>query len=101
MPIILTGKLFQDIYNKMGIHRSVLSRCCEDGATLFVPIIPWSATAIYFSGALGVATIEYLPYAIFCWLNPIVSIFMSFCTIGLISCNEDGSQRFFFQNNRQ
>lgn len=97
MPIILTGKLFQDIYNKMGIHRSVLSRCCEDGATLFVPIIPWSATAIYFSGALGVATIEYLPYAIFCWLNPIVSIFMSFCTIGLISCNEDGSQRFFFK----
>lgn len=96
MPIILTGKLFRGIYDNMGIHRSVLSRCCEDGATLLVPIIPWAATAIYFSGALGVPTIEYLPYAIFCWLNPVVSILMSICGIGVIWANQDGSQKFCF-----
>ncbi len=78
MPIIVSGRIFRKIYDSSNIARNILSRCCEDGATLLVPIIPWSVTAIFFSQTLGVETIHYLPFAMLCWLNPIISIMFSF-----------------------
>lgn len=72
--IVLTGTVYQDAFDKAGLSRSMLSRCCEEGATVFICLVPWSGTAAFMGGALGVPPLEYIPYAILAWLNPIVSI---------------------------
>lgn len=76
--IILTGNVYQGAFDKSGMSRSMLSRCCEEGATLLIPLVPWSGTAAFMGGALGVSAIQYMPYTFLCWLNPIVSIVLAY-----------------------
>lgn len=84
MPIILTGKLYGRAFDKAGIARSMLSRCSEEGGTLAVPIIPWSVTAGFFSGTLGVSCADYAPYALLNWINPLLSIVLAYLGIFII-----------------
>lgn len=77
MSIILGGRLFSEPYDKLGVNRLVLSRSLEDGATLSAALIPWTTAGAFFASSLGVDVIEYAPYAILNWLNPIVSIVLA------------------------
>ena len=90
--ILLTGTLFGEAFDRVGLDRSILSRCCEEGGTLFVAIVPWATSGAYFTGLFGVATLAYLPYAILCWLNPLVSIAFAFCGKALIFRDKDGNK---------
>lgn len=101
--ILLTGTLFGDAFDRVGLDRSILSRCCEEGGTLFVAIVPWSTSGAYFTGLLGVGTLAYLPYTILCWLNPLVSVFFAFCGKCLIFRDKDGNkiERKFFERKAQ
>lgn len=92
MPIILSGKLFSGAFDKAGISRRMLSRCCEEGATLAVPIIPWSVTAGFFAGTMGVSAVEYIPYALLCWINPILSIVLAYLGIFIVYNKDSKSQ---------
>ena len=58
----------------MGLSRNVLSRCTEDGGTLFSALVPWSSCGVYHSSMLGVSTMAYLPYCFTNILNPIISL---------------------------
>lgn len=77
MSIILGGRLFADAYDKLGVNRLVLSRSLEDGATLSAALIPWTTAGAFFASSLGVDVIDYAPYAILNWLNPIISILLA------------------------
>lgn len=37
-------------------------------------MIPWNATAVFTAGALGVSTATYLPWAVFCYVTPLISL---------------------------
>lgn len=97
--ILLTGTLFGEAFDRVGLDRSILSRCCEEGGTLFVAIVPWATSGAYFTKLLGVATMAYLPFTILCWLNPIISIVFAFMGKSLIFRNKDGEkiEKKFFQ----
>lgn len=90
--ILLTGTLFGEAFDREGLDRSILSRCCEEGGTLFVAIVPWATSGAYFTKLFGVATMAYFPYAILCWLNPLVSIAFAFCGKALIFRDKDGNK---------
>lgn len=36
--------------------------------------MPWTVSALFMGGTLGVATIDYFPWAIFCFLGPVFSL---------------------------
>ena len=74
MSIILGGQLFGKSYDEKGYNRSVLSRSLEEGATLTTPLIPWTTGGAFFAATLGVDTLEYIPWALLNWINPILSI---------------------------
>jgi len=74
LSIVMPGQALRKLYKKRGISRKVLSRSLEDGGTIFSTLVPWSANAIFVSSTLGVATIDYLPYAFFSLLCPLISI---------------------------
>ncbi len=97
--ILLTGTLFASAFDRVKLDRSILSRCTEEGGTLFVAIVPWATSGAYFTSLLGVPTLEYLPFAILCWLNPLISILFAFMGKALIFRDDDGNkiERKFFQ----
>lgn len=62
VSLILTPKIMEKKYDKLGYDRRVLSRNTEFGGTLTSAMIPWSDNGIYMAGILGVSTLDYLPY---------------------------------------
>ncbi len=74
LSILLTGEAYQSQYNKIGLHPKNLSRTLEDAGTVINPLVPWSVCGIFLTDVLGVPTVEYLPFAIFCLISPIITI---------------------------
>ncbi|MGY0504171.1 Na+/H+ antiporter NhaC [Luteimonas sp. e5] len=78
MAIILPGRLYRKEYERRGLAPVNLSRALEDGATLTSPLIPWNTCGAYMAAALGVATADYLPYAFFNLINPLLAMVMAY-----------------------
>ncbi len=74
LSIMLSSQMFKETYFKRGYESRLLSRSCEDGATVTSVLIPWNTCGLTQSTVLGVATITYLPYCFFNILSPIISI---------------------------
>ncbi len=74
LSILLTGEAFQSQYEKVGLHPKNLSRTLEDAGTVINPLVPWSVCGIFITDVLHVPTIEYLPFAFFCLLSPVLTI---------------------------
>lgn len=71
---IITGRAFADTYKKRNIHAKVLSRTCEDSATVLSMLIPWSVPAFFVMGVLGVSAWDYMYYSYFNIFCPIFAI---------------------------
>ena len=74
LSIILTSSVFKDTYAKRGYEARLLSRTCEDSATVTSVLVPWNTCGLVQSTVLGVATLTYLPYCFFNLLSPLTSI---------------------------
>ncbi|WP_036828799.1 Na+/H+ antiporter NhaC, partial [Photobacterium sanctipauli] len=61
LPLIVTAELMGGMYKKFDLCSKNLSRTLEDAGTVIGPLIPWSQGAIFMSGTLGVAVLDYLP----------------------------------------
>ncbi len=77
ISIILTGKLFKDVYRKNGYEARLLSRTTEDAVTVTSPLVPWNSCGMTQSAILGVATLTYLPYCFFNLISPLMSIIVA------------------------
>ena len=69
--------MFKDTYLKNGYEPRLLSRTCEDSATVTSVLVPWNTCGLTQSTVLGVATFTYLPFCFFNYLSPITSIIVS------------------------
>lgn len=78
LSILLTGEAFQAQYKKLGLANKNLSRVVEDAGTVVNPLVPWSVCGIFITSVLGVSTVEYLPFAFFCLLSPILTVLFGF-----------------------
>ena len=74
LSIILTSSMFKDVYRDRGYESRLLSRTCEDGATVTSVLVPWNTCGLVQSTVLGVATLAYLPYCFFNLLSPVASV---------------------------
>lgn len=84
VSIILNCQLFRSAFERKGIHRAVLSRSVEEGATLTTGLIPWTTAGAFYAATLGVATLEYAPYAFLNYLNGPIAIVMASLGLGLL-----------------
>ncbi|MBQ7443696.1 MAG: sodium:proton antiporter [Bacteroidaceae bacterium] len=74
LSIILTCSIFKEAYRERGYESRLLSRTCEDGATVTSVLVPWNTCGLVQSTVLGVATLAYLPYCFFNYLSPVTSV---------------------------
>jgi NhaC family Na+:H+ antiporter len=84
ISIILNCQLFKGAYQEKGVDRAVLSRSVEEGSTLTAGLIPWTTAGTFYTATLGIATLDYAPYALLNLLNPLISIGMALLGIGLL-----------------
>ena len=74
LAIVVPGKMFAKAYKDKGLAPENLSRTLEDAGTVTSVLIPWNTCGAYQSGALGVSTFDYLPYAVFNYLSPVMTL---------------------------
>lgn len=75
-------------YQKRKLAPVNLSRSLEDSATVTSPLIPWNTCGAFMASTLGVATIAYLPYAIFNLVCPFISASYAYFNIKIEPLDE-------------
>jgi NhaC family Na+:H+ antiporter len=78
IALVLPVRLYRTEFEKRGLKAQNLSRACADAGTVTSPLVPWNSCGAYMSAALGVATVAYLPFAIFNIAAPIMSLLLGF-----------------------
>ncbi|MDQ0197866.1 Na+/H+ antiporter NhaC family protein [Neobacillus ginsengisoli] len=76
LPIILTGRSFLPHWSNK-YKKEELARVMGDTTMLFPGMVPWSVLAIMCSTIVGIPLVKYLPYAMFLWILPFLTIFLS------------------------
>ncbi|PFP16099.1 sodium:proton antiporter [Bacillus sp. AFS073361] len=77
LPIILTGRSFLPHWSNT-YGKEELARVMGDSTMLFPGVVPWSVLAIMCSTIVGIPIMAYLPFALFLWILPILTILVSF-----------------------
>nr|WP_300309133.1 Na+/H+ antiporter NhaC [Halomonas sp.] len=79
----LLGPLLRPLVENTGTPAKNLSRILEDTGTTLSPLVPWGVTGAFTAATLGVATSEFLPYAILCYGAIIFSLLFVVTGLGL------------------
>lgn len=93
VSVLMPGELLRPAYVKRGLHPKNLGRTLEDSATIVEPILPWTAAGAYMAATLGVATIEYLPWATFCWTGLIFAAIWGYTGFGIAKLTPEEQEK--------
>ena len=74
LSIIIGGNMYRGLFRRCRMEARLHSRTLEDGVSVTSVLIPWNSCGITQSTVLGVPTLVYLPYCLFNYLTPLVSI---------------------------
>ncbi len=75
LSIVVPGKMYADAFKDRGLAPENLSRTLEDSGTVTSVLFPWNTGGAYIAGVLNVATIQYLPFAFFNIISPMMTLF--------------------------
>lgn len=88
ISIVVPGRMYAETYREMGLHPKTLSNALEGSGTVTSALVPWNTCGVFIAATLGISAFEYIPYAIFNYMMPIMVIAMAF--IGLTIADKDG-----------
>jgi NhaC family Na+:H+ antiporter len=74
IALVLPARVFRVEFARRGLAPTNLSRLTADSGTVTSPLVPWNSCGAFMGATLGVSTILYLPYAIFCYVSPALSV---------------------------
>ena len=77
ISIVLNADIYKEVYHKQGFESRLLSRSCEDSATVTSVLVPWNTCGMTQSTVLGIPTLTYLPYCFFNLISPLMSIIIA------------------------
>lgn len=77
ISIVLTADMFRNVYKTEGYEPRLLSRSCEDAATVTSVLVPWNTCGMTQATVLGVPTLTYLPYCFFNILSPMITLLVA------------------------
>lgn len=79
MGIVVPSRLLKSKYKDIGVDNSVLARTISDTGTIIAPLMPWNINALIISLVTGVSCVAYAPFAMLCFIAPLVTCIM--CSI--------------------
>lgn len=81
LAVILPGQMYEECYRDQRLKLKNLTRTLEAGGTLTAPLVPWNSSGVFVFLTMQVSVIQYLPYALLCWITPIVVILYGYLNI--------------------
>lgn len=75
--IILPGTILQDKYKEMKLDNAVLARTIFDTGVIVAPLMPWNINSFLIKPIMGITAAQYAPYAVLCYVCPLVTIIVS------------------------
>lgn len=75
---IITAELFNEKYEKMGLHTLNLARALEDFGTGSNGFFPWTSSGLLYASVLGVSNLTFLRYSYMSWIIWALAIFYAF-----------------------
>ena len=81
LAIVVPGKMYQKAFKDKGLAPENLSRTLEDSGTVTSILFPWNTGGAYQSKTLGVGTAEYVWYAFFNLISPIMTLIFAYFNI--------------------
>jgi len=81
LSIVVPGKMYQKAFKDKGLAPENLSRTLEDAGTVTSILFPWNTGGAYQSKTLGVGTMEYVWYAFFNLISPIMTLIFAYFNI--------------------
>lgn len=90
LAIVLPGRIYRSEYEKRGLAPVNLSRALEDAGTITSPLVPWNTCGAYMAATLGVATLDYLPYALFNLINPVLAGILAYAGFKILRIGISG-----------
>lgn len=100
VSILMPGEMLREAYIRRGLHPKNLGRTVEDSAAITEPILPWTAAGAYMAGTLGVATLEYLPWAVLCWTGIIFATIWGYTGFGIAKLTPEQQQQMLEEYNQ-
>ena len=100
LALVLPGRMFKEAFEDMRLEPKNLSRCLEDCGTLTSNFFPWNTCGATMRTFLGVGN-GYVPYAILCWLNPIISIIFGYTGITMTKMSEEDYQKILQEREKE
>jgi NhaC family Na+:H+ antiporter len=84
MSIVMPGRMYKEEYERRGLAPVNLSRALEDGGTITSPLIPWNTCGAYMHGVLNVNPLDYLVYAFFNLINPVLAVIYAYLGVKIL-----------------
>ncbi len=81
LAIVVPGRMFTRAYKERGLAPQNLSRTLEDCGTVTSVLVPWNTCGAFHAGVLGVATLSYAPWALFCLISPFMTLLFAWANI--------------------
>ncbi|MHC9533524.1 Na+/H+ antiporter NhaC [Dellaglioa sp. L3N] len=81
LSIILPGETFKETFEKNNIDKKYLTRTLADAGAAVNSLVPWGVSGTFISGALKINPFEFLPYAFFPILCPIITILTGYIVL--------------------
>ncbi|WP_242143948.1 MULTISPECIES: Na+/H+ antiporter NhaC [unclassified Bacillus cereus group] len=82
LSVILPGEAFKSQFKAIYLDPKNLSGILANAGAAVNPLIPWGVSGVFITGTLGVSTLEYLPFAVFCLIVPVLHVIFSFIDDG-------------------
>ena len=76
IALLLPTRLYRDEFARRGLAPENLSRAVGDAGIVTSALVPWNSCGAYMSVVLGVPTIAYLPYAVFNYIAPLLTLLL-------------------------
>lgn len=80
--LFFVGGAFKEKYDEQGIPRKVLSRSLEDFGTMLESLLPWTTTAIFVYGAIGIPVSVYWKWQLLSLFNFVIAVILACTGIG-------------------
>jgi NhaC family Na+:H+ antiporter len=90
ISIVLPGGLFKGEYDRHGVSRRDLAFTLGAGGSGTSALIPWNTCGVFILGVLGVSAGEYLPYALYNLLLPLLALVWAFLPGRRKGCRQTG-----------
>ena len=103
LAIVLPGRMYKEAFEDAKLAPKNLSRVLEDAGTMTSNLVPWNTCGATMATFLGVGQWGaggYAPYAILCWINPLVSIFYGFTGISMTKMTDEDYEKILVQREK-